>query len=152
MVRKIPISILCKLSNIDLECLRRRIISYEGFRERPYWDKLHFTVGYGTTLSAKHWIKYIAHPKKFKISEKEAAEELDKYIYDAVIFLENKLGHNIMQLNSVRREAFVDMIFNMGPSRFSKFIKLNNELKKPIIHWPTAALEVEEICMFNHLL
>lgn len=138
----------CQRNNINLVHLRARLIRCEtiagNFRERPYWDVCHFTIGYGTTMSIKHWGRWIKSPKKFKITKVEAEAELDKYIYVCMRQLFKLLGKNIVQLNHVRREALIDMIFNMGISRFKKFKKTIFALKRPIIDWQEVAMHVKD--------
>ena len=138
------LDMVCKKNGIDLACLKRRIISYELFVEKPYWDNGHLTVGYGTTLSCLNWFKYICNPKTFKITKEEAQKRLDKYIYAAVKFLIKFLGTNLSLVNNVRKEALIDMIFNMGCSRFKKFKKMCAELKAPRINWESVSRETRD--------
>lgn len=143
-MKKTVLETFCRKNDIDLVCLKRRIISYELFVAKPYWDKRHLTVGYGTTLGCLNWFKYICHPKTFKITREEAENRLDKYIYAAVKFLIKFLGANFYLVNNVRKEALIDMIFNMGCSRFKKFKKMCAALKAPRINWETVSRETKD--------
>lgn len=143
-MKKTALEILCTKHGIDLACLRRRIINYEKFSASPYWDNGHLTVGYGTTLSCLNWFKYICSPTTFKISKKGAKKHLDKYIYSAAKFLTKFLGVNVSLVNHVRKEALIDMIFNMGCSRFRGFKNMCAALKATRINWETVSREAKD--------
>lgn len=83
---------------------------HEGYRPDIYLDSLGYpTHGYGFLLDGSHPYKSVKeyHDKKF-------AEEYSK----AESYYE-KLG---LDLDTVRRCAVVDLLYNLGPNRFSKFI------------------------------
>jgi GH24 family phage-related lysozyme (muramidase) len=140
MTKKIALLIQLVKLKIDFECLRRRIIRYEKFSPRPYWDKCHFTIGYGTTMTCAQWGKWVKHPFKYTITKEEAAKELDRYINMAIRQLVKLLGDNIEKCNHVQIEALIDMIFNMGISRFRQFKNMLLALNEPIVSWGKVAL------------
>lgn len=77
-----------------------------------------------------------------KISEKQAENYMEKYIIDAHKMLKKSVGNNISKINNVRTEALIDMIYNIGGSRFWKFKKLRAQLMGENIDWYKVSKEV----------
>lgn len=90
---------------------RERVIGQlkkdEGFRAKAYWDKKQWTYGYGCR----------APGKGATISEPDAAKLLEQHIDDAIGHFERIFKGHLHKFNDVRAEAFINLIFNMGPGR-----------------------------------
>ncbi len=87
----------------------------EGFRGKPYkCTEGKTTIGYGRNLDAN------------PLSEEEAEyllkNDLNKVLKDAV-----KLSY-YSELNPKRRAVIINMVYNLGITRFKKFIKMNAAL------------------------
>ena len=79
----------------------------EGFMPVAKWDKKQFTYGYGCR----------APREGAKITEKEAAVVLSKRVEEACEQFENIFFGHRNKFNDVRENAFVNMVFNMGPGK-----------------------------------
>jgi GH24 family phage-related lysozyme (muramidase) len=106
----------------------------EGFTRFSFWDDAkgggdgHWTWGYGTKAPGRGW----------EITKEAATEELKVCVVEAVkdyykIFPPE--GATTLEINEVRQQALVNMIYNLGYSRFVKFQKtiaaiLNGEWQK----------------------
>src|SRR5262245_14626705 len=84
---------------------------HEAFRSKSYKDsKGVLTIGYGLNLDEG-------------ITEVEAAWLLNHRLEGAVDDAE-RLVVGFADLDDVRQEVVVNMIYNLGPTRFAKFVKL----------------------------
>lgn len=109
------------------EQLKAMLIGQEGLRLKPYRDSVgKLTIGVGRNL------------EDVGISEQEAMVMLDadisKSLTDAQTF------HWFHNLDSVRQDVLVDMIFNMGLVRVLGFHKMLAALQAG--DWNTAANEM----------
>lgn len=77
----------------------------EGFIAKAKWDVKQFSYGYGCR----------APNGNATISEPAAAELLAQHVQDAIFDFKDVFGHHRTKMNDVRQEAFVNMVFNMGP-------------------------------------
>ncbi len=85
------------------------LVKHEGLRLKPYKDSVgKLTIGVGR------------NPDDRGISESEAMALLDNDIRDHRADAFNKFPW-LSQLDSVRQDVIVDMVFNMGIDRFSGF-------------------------------
>lgn len=88
---------------------RQRIIDQlkkdEGFRAHAFWDIKQFTYGYGCR----------APNGQATITEPEAAVYLEQKVDESIRDFAAIFGDSAAKLNDVQQEAFVNMIFNMGP-------------------------------------
>ena len=88
--------------------LLSQVMRHEGFRDKPYLDSQgHQTVGYGRNLDANgisqdEAIHLLRHDLNI------AEQELEKYQW-------------FYQLSNVRKDALVNMMFNIGATSFAKF-------------------------------
>jgi GH24 family phage-related lysozyme (muramidase) len=81
----------------------------EGYVEGIYLDSLGFpTCGFGKLLDGRMAYKSVRewHEKIFYEEYSKAEAEYEKMGFD---------------LDSIRRAAVVDLLYNLGPNRFSKF-------------------------------
>ena len=98
------------------EIAENLIIKYEGIRLKPYEDSLgNLTIGIGRNLSERG----ISRAEAFALLRNDlrwVKEELEKYdFYKA--------------LNPVRKAVLINMMFNLGPERFSSFKKMISALE-----------------------
>jgi len=108
------------------EAVTRDLKRDEGFRSRPYRDTVgKLTIGYGRNLD------------DVGISKREALELLR---YD--VFIANKELLNFPwydDLTSCRKRALLNMMYNLGFTRFNKFKKMIKAFK--VGDYPLAADE-----------
>lgn len=102
------------------------LIRHEGFVETPYQDSLGiWTVGVGRNLSrpmADHEIMYL--------------------LQSDIATCEDELSRNLPwfdELDQVRRDCMIDLCFNMGYPRLSKFTKALAAMAEG--NWDRAAYE-----------
>ncbi len=77
----------------------------EGFSPKAYWDIKQWTYGYGTK----------APGEGATISEEEASKELEKHATRAYNYFNIIFSGHVGKFNEVRKNAFINMVFNMGP-------------------------------------
>lgn len=118
-------------SQINLGRLTWRLKLDEGFTERAFWDSAEgsthgqWTNGYGTRAK---------YPYE-KITEQEAEKRLMIGIgYCHKTFL--RVYHHIQNsLNSVRSEALINMLYNLGCGGVMSFKNMNASLSMQPIDW-----------------
>ena len=117
---------------MDLELLRAHVKWAEaasGPELFPYRDTVEkLTIGYGRNLDDRG------------ISPAEAEFLLDNDIADAIA--DAKTLPYWGSLGPVRQLAIVDMVFNLGLTKFKKFVRLNNALS--IQDYSLAAHEMKD--------
>lgn len=107
-----------------IEKLQKMLLRHEGLRLKPYKDTVgKLTIGVGRNLDDRG------------ITEAEAMLLLSNDIVDAQV--DAKTFAWFAQLDSVRQDVIVDMIFNMGLARFSGFRKMIAALENA--NYPEAA-------------
>jgi len=120
--------------NEDMSELYDMIMRHEGTgpksgtRYLPYTDTVgKLTIGYGRNLTDRG------------ISEHEAKSFLAMDIQDTITHLH--LNYRWFdRLDGVRRDAIVDMAFNLGAKKFSGFVKFIQALDRS--NWPEAQQEM----------
>ena len=102
------------------------LIRHEGWMEKPYQDSLGiWTIGVGRNLSrglAEHEIMYL--------------------LQSDIATCEDELSRNLPwfdDLDTVRRDCMIDLCFNMGYPRLSKFTKALAAMSEG--NWDRAAYE-----------
>ena len=104
--------------------LKNKIKKNEGFRDTAYLDSLGYaTIGYGHLIKTneKHLlIKKISKKDLLKIFIKDFNGCLNSY---EKFYRKKKHDKNI-------KEVLIEMIFQLGADKQSKFIKMNKYLKK----------------------
>jgi len=104
--------------------LKNKIKKNEGFRDTAYLDSLGYaTIGYGHLIKTneKHLlIKKISKKDLLKIFIKDFNRCLNSY---EKFYRKKKHDKNI-------KEVLIEMIFQLGADKQSKFIKMNKYLKK----------------------
>ena len=103
---------------MDMERLQQTLIKHEALKLKPYRCSSDcLTIGVGRNLDDKG------------ISERVAMIMLDEDIHDAITDLERNLRY-FHDLPECVKEALVNMVFNMGISRFLQFKKTLAYLKQ----------------------
>ena len=97
--------------------VKQQLQLHEGLRLKPYTCSAgNLTIGYGRNLD------------DVGITQDEADallnHDIDRSVEDA-----RDLVTNFDQLNEVRQAVVVNMMFNLGKSRLSKFVKMLNALE-----------------------
>jgi lysozyme len=100
---------------------------HEGLRLRAYQDSVEvWTIGYGTNLQT------------LTISEDLATEWLYEKLRQAEVSAQSYGWY--VNLNQARRDAIIEMVYNLGLTRFDKFKNLQKALGKQ--DWAAARLEM----------
>lgn len=95
--------------------LKSMIRADEGLKLEPYQDTDgNWTIGYGTNLH--------------EFDKDDAEYFLNKRIQQAIQYLLTFIWYR--SLNDARKAVLVNMVYNMGQPRFSKFVKLIGALAK----------------------
>lgn len=92
---------------MDKERLLEQLKKDEGFCKKAYWDVKQWTYGYGCR----------APGESSTITEPEAAEFLAVKMEESIADFNRIFKDHLGKFNDVRAEAFVNLIFNMGPGR-----------------------------------
>lgn len=101
----------------------------EGFRGRPYKDTVgKWTIGYGRNLTDN------------PLTEDEAAYLSVPYFQEAQKLLQDHYVWATL-LDDVRYAALLDLIYNLGPGKFSKFLKFLHAME--IGDYEEAAAQLE---------
>lgn len=135
---------------MDSEKLKKILIQHEGLRLKKYkCSKGKWTLGVGWNLDnklpsdiAQYFLEH------GEITEDMAMRMLDLSLARAII--EAKVMFpQFRSFSDNRQHAIVDLLFNMGMARFSKFRKTVAAIKAG--DWDTAALEVVDSEYYREL-
>lgn len=107
---------------MNLQVIKDRIKKHEGYRDMVYEDHLGFkTIGYGHLVVEDGFIPGIQYSKK-------ELEEVFNKDFEIAVQSANKLVRNF----NIDDDAFgvvVEMCFQLGINRVSKFVKFLDALK-----------------------
>jgi len=92
---------------MDRARLLNQLKEDEGYRREAYWDVKQYSYGYGCR----------APMAGAMITEPDAAKLLAQKMEEAIGDFERIFRQHLHKFNDVRAEAFVNLIFNMGPGR-----------------------------------
>lgn len=110
-----------------IHAARKLVQQHEGLRLKPYKDTTgHLTIGFGRNLDS-NGLRYKEALFLLQNDLEEAYTILLKYIW-------------FKDLSIDRRAVLVDMMFNLGPTRFAQFKKFMKALQKK--DYNQAALEM----------
>jgi len=118
---------------MDISRLITRIKKEEGFRSESYWDDApgggggQYSWGYGT----------MAPGPGATIDEETAAIELEGEIWESVEGYRFVFPVDPPGLTEARQESIIDMLFNLGISRFLAFKNTIEEIRHG--EWTAAA-------------
>lgn len=90
---------------MNYERLLQQLKDDEGFVAKAYWDVKQFSFGYGCR----------APGEGATITEPEASKLVERHMCNAIADFERIFKAHRAKFNDVRAEAFVNLIFNMGP-------------------------------------
>lgn len=119
--------------------LRDMIARHEGSSSRMYRDSENIpTVGIGFNLErrdARDILRRVSANYDAVLSGQESlsAEQIDALfeinLNEAIRYAEQQVP-NLQQLPQTVQEIVIDMMFNLGPTRFSKFVKFKQALAR----------------------
>jgi GH24 family phage-related lysozyme (muramidase) len=112
-----------------LDLLTWRIKRDEGYSAQPYWDKKQWTWGFGTAVPNVEHRKDFFDGKRLPIISIHLAEEfLKRYILDCIN--EFKIYYRRLEpvIDTQRKLAFINMLFNMGLPALSGFKEMHKHL------------------------
>lgn len=128
--------------------LKETLRKAEGFAEKPYFDVSQFSAGFGHRL-----------PESWPVAERGAAETMLVDKETAEDWLEEDISIAVNDVQSlmpvwceaddVRQEALVEMGFNLGKSRLSKFKRMIAAVNKQ--DWKEAAFEARNSNWFRQV-
>lgn len=122
-----------------MDDLFERLKEEEGFSPRPFWDRKQWTWGYGTPAPGGNDPAYYQTHIREEISRIQAENLLrDKLRQVQREFSEIFHGYE-GKINHVRKNALIDMLFNLGMTSFLHFRKMMSELGRNEICWPAVA-------------
>jgi GH24 family phage-related lysozyme (muramidase) len=90
---------------MDNARLLQQLKDDEGFCETAKWDNKQYSYGYGCR----------APDAGATITEPEAAKLLEQHMDQSIADFNRIFRADLSKFNDVRAEAFVNLIFNMGP-------------------------------------
>lgn len=100
---------------------------HEGFSSKPYMDTQGFiTIGYGWNLTARGLPQHMLD-ELFEIAKKDSLAHCEKLSFFA-------------ELNPIRKAVVINMMYNLGPAGFSKFVRFQRALRMKDYH--TAGNEI----------
>lgn len=113
----------------------------EGFSSKAYWDVSQYSGGYGHRL-----------PADWDIETEITTEQAEAWLEEDLSIAVNDV-QSLMpvwcEANDVRQEALVEMGFNLGKSRLSKFKRMITAVNKQ--DWKEAAFEARNSNWFRQV-
>ena len=135
---------------INFARLERTLMQDEGFRAEPYKCTAGVvTQGYGATILVDRGVDangadiislFPAEMDGAPIMEMAARELLRSNIYTAIIDAQD-IFVRFDEMNAIRQEVLVNMAFNLGKTRLSKFRRMIAALKIPNYHQAANQME-----------
>ena len=112
---------------IDDKKLMDSLRKHEGYRDKAYQDSEGiWTIGYGTNL------------QELRIDEELAERWLRDMVTDSYMYAERFPEYEL--LSGPRKAVFIEMIYNMGPSRVAGFKNMLRAIRDG--DWEEAAMEM----------
>ena len=119
---------------------------HEGWSSRPYIDKKsdkpNISIGYGFNtdeLSTLKSLKRYGWSKGSDLSLYQGNKVLNELIRNVYLPTLNKKYRNFNQFSDNRKTALLDMIYNLGETKFNRFEKMHKAIRKN--DWDVAAQE-----------
>lgn len=112
--------------------LLQSIKDYEGFRERPYPDQGIFSIGYGFNTSHKDMLDYLRRfgASKNYVTKEQADKILSAYLSEVTIPSVTNGLTKWDKLSDDRKNALINMAYQMGGDGFRNFTNLRNALNR----------------------
>ena len=125
--------------------LEEQICRDEGYRASPYLDTVEVpTIGYGTT-------RILGRP--VSMNDPPLPEPIARHLLRADLYLAcmdaQDLFETFGELNAVRREVLVNMAYNVGKTRLSRFENLIEAVDN--LDYEEAALQMEQSRWFRQV-
>ena len=117
---------------MNINRLIEQIKKDEGFSPVAFWDNQQPTYGYGCR----------AEKVGDTITEAEAENLLWDEVEEAIKDFETLYYDCRDQINDVRAEALVNMMFNLGRTKMTKFRKMNHAIE--LDDWKEASLQAKQ--------
>lgn len=122
---------------MNIERLILQLKADEGFSPTAYWDRDHWTYGFGTPAPGPTaTISYKAAESILEDRTMQAVREFETIVHDC---REN--------INDIRAEALVNMLFNLGETRFLGFRKMRAAIRRN--DWMEAAYQAQDSKWFK---
>jgi len=126
-------------AGIKMNELRKMLMKHEGFRGMPYKCTAgKVTIGYGRNLDDVGLSE--AEMVFLGVDSIEVAKAIGVSEYEAGVLLDNDIGNAIKgcrvldvdfeTLDNVRKDVLIDMMFNLGFGRLSKFKRTLQYIKE----------------------
>jgi hypothetical protein len=115
-----------------LDLVTGQILIDEGFRRKAYWDRTHYSIGYGTPAKSKNQ----------EIAEPEARSEAIKCVQDAFDSFETEYASFYPEIGVARAACLVNLIYNLGRTGLKAFKRFNRFLS--LGQYEAAAYELWE--------
>ena len=117
---------------MDINRLVAQIKKDEGFHSKAYFDNDQYSYGWGCK----------APGPDATISEHDAEELLWDEIEEAIKDFETLYYDCRDHINDVRAEALVNMMFNLGRTKLTKFRRMNQAIE--LDDWKEASLQAKQ--------
>ncbi len=105
---------------LNFSRLETRIMNDEGFSAKPYKDTVGVpTIGYGATSILGKGVTLETE----NIAPSAARQLLRSHLYGALVDAQH-IFSRFDEMDGIRQEALVNMAFNLGRSRLSKFRRM----------------------------
>ncbi len=125
---------------MNRERLKETIRLAEGFRPIPYEDNGQKSAGYGHRLPESWPVKARGAAEDILVSIEQAEDWLDEDVNIAVSDT-LRLVPRYDEISESRQEALVEMAYNLGFSRLSKFVRMLAAIDAD--NWPEAAQQAQ---------
>lgn len=127
--------------------LMDKIKENEGFTDTPFWDLKQWTWGYGCTAPGENDKHYYDNREKPTITKLQAENLLRVRLQQCVDDFERVFKNQ--NINTVRKEALIEMIFNIGLTSFMKFNRMIRYIREN--NFKAAAFEAMDSRWFKQL-
>lgn len=130
---------------VNFQRLQSRVCLDEGFRSEPYLDTVGVaTIGYGTTR---------INGKPVTLNDPPIEEPIARHILSGDLFQACKDAQDLFvrfdDMDDVRQEVLVNMLYNMGLGRMKGFVKLIEAAE--ILNYTEMAAQMRDSKWFNQV-
>lgn len=128
---------VCK--DVDMSALRNQLILHEGLKEKCYKDSRgYLTGGIGHLLRTDEISKY---PLEAPIATTQIESWYTQDSTSAIKIAQDLIGKQWDDLSDVRKRAIVDLSYNLGKSKLSKFVSFISSVRSGDFN--TAGMELK---------
>ena len=122
---------------MDLERIVAQLMADEGFSPVAFWDNDQYSYGFGCKAPGPSAV----------ISYKEAVSLLEERAEQSIREYQDIFRDAAVEITEVRAEALVNMLYNLGRTKFMKFRRMLHFLDKG--NWMQAAYEAQDSLWFK---